>query len=625
MNIRDIAKLANVSSSTVSKILNNKASDINQDTINRVLKIVKEYNYSPNANYKNNGKTFVIGILLKRIEYTNLLLSGVINILQNNGYSLMIFHSHNNPEIERKNILKISNHNIDALIWQPATKNIEENESILQNANIKTIIIDSDIENRETFCIDFERLGYLSCLELIKKDHKDIKCLLKHNSYRSEKVLKGFKNCLFDNQVPYKSDMIVYEDNITLPNIFNQSPSAIVSSHYMNTAKLYEYLEKMQLKIPRDLSIITLRNDIRGKSIYPIVSYIKIPYYEFGEYIAQIIVNICEQKSNENLNFHYDHDINSSATITHPKINKNSNVVVVGSINVDIYLHADNLPSKNETNVSVDTTMTLGGKGFNQTVGMKKFHKKPTLIGKIGRDNYSNFVYDNLDKYSIEPDCISVSNEVETGKAYINVASNGDSYISLTKGANYTLTSEDIYEHEHIFENSSYCLVQSEISMSAVYATLKLANFYGVKTIFKPSTIKSFDADYYKYIDFFIPNRDEAKRLSNKSGVEDVSNYFIEKGVKNLIITLDKDGCYFKNKNISKTYKAIKNTVVDTTGASDSFICGFCANMMENNNIDDSINYALNAAYFCVSRFGVIEAMIDKESLDHWMLNKNTD
>ena len=53
MTIKEIAKLAGVSISTVSKIVNNKADNINIETRNRVLKIVKEYNYTPYGTAKN--------------------------------------------------------------------------------------------------------------------------------------------------------------------------------------------------------------------------------------------------------------------------------------------------------------------------------------------------------------------------------------------------------------------------------------------------------------------------------------------------------------------------------------------------------------------------------------------
>ena len=66
MTIKEIAQIAGVSISTVSKIVNNKDENINAETRNRVLKIVKDYNYTPYGTVKNisEAKTFMLGLLL---------------------------------------------------------------------------------------------------------------------------------------------------------------------------------------------------------------------------------------------------------------------------------------------------------------------------------------------------------------------------------------------------------------------------------------------------------------------------------------------------------------------------------------------------------------------------------
>ncbi|MFQ7549916.1 MAG: LacI family DNA-binding transcriptional regulator [Blautia marasmi] len=67
MTIKEIASLAGVSISTVSKIVNNKDENINPETRSRVLKIVKEYNYTPYGMVKNisSAKSFLLGVLLR--------------------------------------------------------------------------------------------------------------------------------------------------------------------------------------------------------------------------------------------------------------------------------------------------------------------------------------------------------------------------------------------------------------------------------------------------------------------------------------------------------------------------------------------------------------------------------
>ena len=106
MTIKEIANLAGVSISTVSKIVNNKAENINIETRNRVLKIVKEYNYTPYGTAKSlsNAKTFLIGVLLKHSSQTNLLENGIMEAAQRHGYNVLICDSNDSQEQELKHI-----------------------------------------------------------------------------------------------------------------------------------------------------------------------------------------------------------------------------------------------------------------------------------------------------------------------------------------------------------------------------------------------------------------------------------------------------------------------------------------------------------------------------------------
>uniref|UniRef100_UPI000AD6A801 LacI family DNA-binding transcriptional regulator n=1 Tax=Clostridium sp. NkU-1 TaxID=1095009 RepID=UPI000AD6A801 len=84
MTIKEIAQLAGVSISTVSKIVNNKDKNISPETRNRVLKIVKDYHYTPYSTVKNNpeAKTFIFGVLLKSIGKTSQFINGIISTAQ---------------------------------------------------------------------------------------------------------------------------------------------------------------------------------------------------------------------------------------------------------------------------------------------------------------------------------------------------------------------------------------------------------------------------------------------------------------------------------------------------------------------------------------------------------------
>ena len=83
----------------------------------------------------------------------------------------------------------------------------------------------------------------------------------------------------------------------------------------------------------------------------------------------------------------------------------------------------------------------------------------------------------------------------------------------------------------------------------------------------------------------------------------------MNKGVKNVIITLGKDGCYYKNKDLSGVIDGIETKVLDTTGAGDAFVGVLCASMVESNDLVLSLQRANKAGSIVCTRLGASEIM----------------
>ena len=141
ISIKEIAKLSGVSIATVSKIINNKASDISQETIDRVLEIVKKYNYTPYGIARNSPqtKTLTIGLLVKKLKNSFIIVDGLINTLNEKGYSLMLFDSNGSCETEKMNISKILTKNLDGLIWEPVLEDNAQNLEMFKDSSTKII------------------------------------------------------------------------------------------------------------------------------------------------------------------------------------------------------------------------------------------------------------------------------------------------------------------------------------------------------------------------------------------------------------------------------------------------------------------------------------------------------
>ncbi|PXX48565.1 LacI family transcriptional regulator [Hungatella effluvii] len=622
MTIKEIARLAGVSISTVSKIVNNKDENINVETRNRVLKIVKDYNYTPYGTVKttSEAKTFILGVLLRSIPKTNQFLNGALFAAQKNGYSLLLYDSVGSISSELKNITSLCKNNIDGVIWEPVNEQSLEYRRYFDEQGIEVCSINTGFDTAAYF-IDFNQMGYEATQSLIQYGHTKLGCLTKENSVRSDMVFEGFKKCLFDNSLPYHDTMKLSAENQDWYNgILSHTPTGIVSSHYASSLVLLEQLAKIQYRIPYDLSLVSLRDDVRENLRFPGISSIKIPYYEFGAFVCERLIEKCEKKELTANIFQTEYPLENTFSLDVPFSSHAKKIVVVGSINIDVTLNVDELPQPGRTVSTGKHSVILGGKGANQAVGASKLGSEVSLIGKVGNDYDSTIVYTCMEENHVDVQAVRRDPHSETGKAYIYVQNDGESMITILTGANQNLTAGDVLPYHKLFENAGYCLLQTEVPEDAVEAAARLAHSYGVCNILKPAAMNHISDTLMELIDIFVPNRKEAELLCPEvPDIEGKADTFLKKGAKIVIITLGHSGCYIKSPEFTGYLPAADFTPVDTTGAADAFIAALAVYLSSGFPIAKAAKIATYAAGFCVSRQGVIPALIDRNSLETYI------
>jgi len=625
MTIKDIAEMAEVSISTVSKIVNNKDMNINPETRNRVLKIVKDYNYVPYGSVKplSDARTFVLGVLLKSVCRTNLFLNGVISAAQQHGYSIMIYDSSNDTSTELKNISSLCKNHVDGVLWNPVEEQSLEFRRHFEEQNIEICLIDAP-EKVSSYCIDFEEIGYQATQTLLQYNHRKLGCLTKENSLRASRVLEGFRRCLFDNNIAYTDDMkLPVESQEWYQQILTHVPTGIVSSHYASSMILMEQLGKLKFKVPYDISLISLRDDVRENIRYPGISSIKIPYYEYGCFVCERLIEQCEKQERKADVFQMDYPLENTLSLDVPFSSHSKRIVVVGSINIDVTLNVSELPQPGKTISTNKHSVTLGGKGANQAVSVAKLGNEVSLIGRVGNDYDSTLVYTCMEENHVDTQGIRKDVQAETGKAYIHVQNDGESMITILAGANQNLSSDDIVFFDHLFEQSEYCLLQTEVPDATVMTAAKQAKKHGTKTILKPAAVCQLNQALMQYIDIFVPNKKEAEILCPEvPDIEGKAEAFINMGAKTVIITLGHHGCYIRDSSFCGYLKAADFLPVDTTGAADAFIATLAVYLLHGYSMVKAAKIASYAAGFCVSRQGVIPALIDRNSLETYIARK---
>ena len=624
MTIKEIAGLAGVSVSTVSKIVNNKDQDINPETRKRVLKIVKEYNYTPYGTVKSisHARTFLLGVLTRNAEINGRVIQGILQTAQTYGYTIMLFDSQNDTSTELKHITTICKNNLDGLIWEPVSAASLEYERYLSEQNISVVRINTP-ECADACHIDFGQLGYALTESLLQYRHSRIGCVLEKADYRSAAVLEGFRKCLFDHQISFVDKMILYyPDESLLQQVIDYRFTGIVNPHISSALFLYEQMRKLHYHIPFDLSLVSLKEGMHGSVPYPAISCMEIPYYEFGQYICRQLIDRCEKKasSGEVLSFSTENVLDCESSVSIPPSLRSKKILSVGTINIDSTFSVDAFPQPGKTTKILQSTTTLGGKGANQAVGTARLGQEAAIIGKIGNDADSAFILDLLNQENISTQGIRRDPDQQTGKAYIYIEKSGESAITIQEGANASLSEENISESRHLFHNAGYCLLTTELPLATVLEAARTGKQAGARIVLKPSAQKSIPDSLLSMIDLFVPNKKEASTLCpDHTSVKEQAEYFLKKGVRTVIITLGEDGCYLKTADMDKYFPASSFMPVDTTGGGDAFIAALVSYLSEGYSLDQAIRIANYAAGFCISHPGTVSALVDKLTLETYI------
>lgn len=626
MNIKEIAQLAGVSASTVSKIVNQKDESISSETRERVLKIVKEYNYTPYAAATvSPAKTWILGVLLRSSVSLDSTLDGIIQTAQANGYGTLVYNSYSDMEQELKNITSLCKNNVDGIIWEPVTGESLSYTAHFQNMNIPMMTIGPN-GGDHSHMIPYEEAAYRITQELINRRHRDIACILKKGR-RTSAFLNGYKKCLFDNHRKLDKDLIFYDLDETLIHKVNaHSISGVISSHYREALKFYQLMNTLNYRIPEDISLISLKNDTMEDLAFPDISEIStytMLNADFGSYLCNKLIAEIEKRTDRLHSFVQEFHLDNQTTVSVPFNMNAPKITVVGSINIDTYLNVPQLPHSGKTVSTSSSFICPGGKGMNQSIGAAKLGHRVTLIGNVGSDIDSASVYKTLKEYGVEPFGVKRCSQTDTGKAFIFVESGGHSMISILPGANNILTPEDIQKRRRFFKNTGYCLIQSEIPLDTVAEACHVAHEYGAKTILKPSVYGQIPTELLSQVDILIPNEDELNELCpGPSTLQEKTASLMECGIGTMIVTRGEKGCYVRSGELEQYFPAVSFPSVDNTGASDAFISALASYLLYGYSMEQAVQIAAYAAGFCISREGVVPALIDQRSLETFIKQK---
>lgn len=259
-----------------------------------------------------------------------------------------------------------------------------------------------------------------------------------------------------------------------------------------------------------------------------------------------------------------------------------SKICVVGSSNYDLISYTSRLPKVGETIIGTDFKMGCGGKGANQAIAAAKLGSHVTMVTKIGDDIFGKETIENYKNYKINTEYISLTTRAPSGIASISVDSSAHNSIIVTPGANNHMRIAEIERAKPAIASAQLLICQNEIPFKITQKSLHIAKKSGVTTFFNPAPapLHKIPASFFKLIDILCLNETELELFTkystkNMKNIIHAGKYFIEYGIKILLITLGAKGCVFITKDFIKHIKPHKVKAIDTTGAGDCFIGSF--------------------------------------------------
>lgn len=614
MTIKEIAQLAGVSISTVSKIMNNKDESISAETREHVMKIVKEYHYRPYASsIPPTNKSFLIGVILRTASEISSLVPGLLAAASRLGYTILLQDSSLSIENERKNISFLLQSHVDGVLWEPVSDESMQRAEAFEKAQIPFIF--TNIEQTNAYNLDFEELGYFAAETLVKKHHETIACL-SGNGFRESAFYHGYRQCLLDHHLPIYEDLTSQNDEISFYRISEHAYSGIVIFHYEDALRLYERALARHYSIPTELSMISLQGHTESRHTYPPVSAVSIPCQAFGEKLMEELIRIIEKKE-EKISFQFSLSLNHTLSVAAPFNLKLKRVISLGSVNIDNYLHFETLPHTGRSVTTETASIYAGGKCINQGIGVSRLGHNVSLIGRVGNDADADFIYETLKNHQIDTFGITRSSGFKTGQAYIFVQDDGESMISMMAGANQAVTANDVEKQERLFAQADYCLMQTEIPFPALIRACELAKKHQLTTVLKPSACTKLPDALLRQTDIIVPNLDELHAISpGSTSMEEKAASLLSYGIGTAIVTLGAQGCYIKTKSFEAHLPAATFTAIDNTGAGDAFISALVSYLLYGYDILSAAKIATFAAGFSTAAQGTVPALIDNDTLE---------
>jgi LacI family transcriptional regulator len=311
--IYDIAKELNITAATVSRALNDNPK-ISKSTRELVLKTATEMNYEQNrlAKALKSGKSYNVGVIVPRIDsnFFSSVIRGIEEELYPEGYHVIICQTHDQKDLEIKNINSLLNAQVDGVLMSISNGKLEENDSFnsLLRKNVPLIFFDrkKEMNNVSSVTIDDYKGAYAATKHLIEQGCKRIAHL---SNNRKLEIFKnrylGYKQAIidsgleFDESLTIESFSKVSAGRETAKKFLEMDnpPDAIFSSSDFTALGAIQEIKAQGLRIPEDICVVGFSNEPFTRFMELSITSVDQSPMEMGKIAAHVFL---EEVNNKN-------------------------------------------------------------------------------------------------------------------------------------------------------------------------------------------------------------------------------------------------------------------------------------------------------------------------------------
>lgn len=312
--VYDIAHVAGVSVSTVSRILTGSAK-VSEDKRIAVEQAIKELDFRPNlmAQSLKSGQSMTVGVLTQHLDspFTNEMLRGVETKLEGTGYVPIIVSGHWDAQLELTRIQLLIDRRVDGIII--LTGHVSQQNLIELSLQVPIAVAGHNIntDNIRSFNVN-NRLGaYLATQHLLDLGHRKIAHIV-GNPDQNDAIerLQGYRQALSTSGIEYNPDLVV-EGNFTeeggrqaIKRLIDNTRdfSAVFCANDQTAYGAILGIKDAQLEIPDDISVIGFDDLPFSTYSNPPLTTVKQPIYETGVKLAEALLNMINLRNNNSIN-----------------------------------------------------------------------------------------------------------------------------------------------------------------------------------------------------------------------------------------------------------------------------------------------------------------------------------